>query len=331
MPVADRGVDTADQTLEQPVPRQQRRGQRQAEEQRPERRRRRSRAGPGSTPRPAADATVGARAVSATGSPVMFSVGTLTRTARAARPPTCCAGPPSETVNWPCTSTESLPWSTTPMRMAGSPRASHIARNRLSSVRGTATSTRPGGLGEQRDERVGILREARSGNRFHRPARPRRRPGSARPRTGRARPRPVRRATRRSAPRRATSRGPGRPAAARRRGGRRSTCAQIEPSNSSRVSPSRISVSPGSVPKAGRDAAAHVVDDAEHADHRGGQDRRGTGLVVEADVAAGDRNAQRRTAIRETADGLRELPHHAGVLGRAEVEAVGDRDRAWRR
>ena len=29
------------------------------------------------------------------------------------------------------------------MRVAGSPRASHMARNRLSSVRGTATSTRP--------------------------------------------------------------------------------------------------------------------------------------------------------------------------------------------
>ena len=51
------------------------------------------------------------------------------------------------------------------------------------------------------------------------------------------------------------------------------TCAQTEPSNSSWVSPSRISVSPGSVPKAGRDASVHVVDDAEHADHRGRQDR----------------------------------------------------------
>ena len=48
-----------------------------------------------------------------------------------------------ETVNKPCTSTASLPWSTTPMRVAGSPRASHIARNLLSSVRGTATITLP--------------------------------------------------------------------------------------------------------------------------------------------------------------------------------------------
>ena len=34
-----------------------------------------------------------------------------------------------------------------------------------------------------------------------------------------------------------------------------------------------------------------------------------------------------RTAVGEPADRLRELPHHAGVLGRAEVEAVGHRDR----
>ena len=77
----------------------------------------------------------------------------------------------------------------------------------------------------------------------------------------------------------------------------------------------------------GRDAALHVVDDAEHTDDRGRQDRRRPGLVVEADVAAGDRNAKCRTTIGEPADGLAELPHDAGVLGRAEVEAVGDRDR----
>ena len=79
--------------------------------------------------------------------------------------------------------------------------------------------------------------------------------------------------------------------------------------------------------QAGRDAAGDVVDHAQHADHRGGQDRRRSGLVVEADVAAGDRNAQCRTAIGETADRLGELPHHAGILRRAEVEAVGHRDR----
>jgi hypothetical protein len=36
-------------------------------------------------------------------------------------------------------------------------------------------------------------------------------------------------------------------------------------------------------------------------------------------------------AVGEAADGLGELPHHRRVLGRAEVEAVGDRERAWRR
>ena len=77
----------------------------------------------------------------------------------------------------------------------------------------------------------------------------------------------------------------------------------------------------------GRDAPVDVVDHAEHADDRRREDRRGAGLVVEADVAAGDRNAKRRTAVGETADRLTELPHHRRVLRRAEVEAVGHRDR----
>ncbi len=56
-------------------------------------------------------------------------------------------------------------------------------------------------------------------------------------------------------------------------------------------------------------------------------DRDVAGLVVEADVAAGDRDAELEAAVGEAGDGLRELPHDARVLGRAEVEAVGDRER----
>ena len=37
-------------------------------------------------------------------------------------------------------------------------------------------------------------------------------------------------------------------------------------------------------------AAPDVIDDAEHPDHRGGQDVHPGGLVVEADIAAGDRD-----------------------------------------
>ncbi len=83
----------------------------------------------------------------------------------------------------------------------------------------------------------------------------------------------------------------------------------------------------GLVAQPGGQAPGDVVDHAEHADHRGGQDGRRAGLVVEADVPAGDRNTQGRTTIRQTAHGLGELPHDAGVLRRAEVEAVRHRDR----
>ena len=57
------------------------------------------------------------------------------------------------------------------------------------------------------------------------------------------------------------------------------------------------------------------------------------GLVVEADVAAGDRDAEGGAAVGEAADRLGELPHYRRVLGRAEVQAVrhGQRPRAGRR
>ena len=104
------------------------------------------------------------------------------------------------------------------------------------------------------------------------------------------------------------------------------TCAHSEPESSSRVSPSSSDRSSGG-DEAGRRTARDVVDHAEHRDHRRRQDRGLAGLVVEADVAAGDRDAELDAAVLEPAAGLGELPHHARVLGRAEVEAVGDRQR----
>ena len=79
--------------------------------------------------------------------------------------------------------------------------------------------------------------------------------------------------------------------------------------------------------------AAHVVVDAEHSDDRGGVNGRRPGLVVEADVPAGDRHAEGGAAVREPAHGLGELPHHRGVLRRAEIQAVrhGQRARPGRR
>jgi hypothetical protein len=92
------------------------------------------------------------------------------------------------------------------------------------------------------------------------------------------------------------------------------------------VSPSSTIVSP-SVAERDRRTAGDVVDQAEHAHDRGGVDRLLRGLVVEADVAAGDRRAQRHAALGQAADGLGELPHNLGVLGGTEVEAVGGGDR----
>jgi hypothetical protein len=76
--------------------------------------------------------------------------------------------------------------------------------------------------------------------------------------------------------------------------------------------------------EAGRGTPAYVVDHAEHGDDRGRQDRGLAGLVVQRDVASRDRDPERGTGVLETTAGLGELPHHRGVLRRAEVEAVGD-------
>ena len=80
--------------------------------------------------------------------------------------------------------------------------------------------------------------------------------------------------------------------------------------------------------EAGRDALGDVLDDPEHGDDRRGQDGRLAGLVVEADVAAGHRDAELEAGVLQPAARLGELPHHVGVLGRAEVEAVRDGQRS---
>ena len=47
-----------------------------------------------------------------------------------------------------------------------------------------------------------------------------------------------------------------------------------------------------------------------------------TGLVVEADVSAGDRGSKFKTSIGQPPHRLAELPHHRRVLRGAEVQAV---------
>ena len=61
--------------------------------------------------------------------------------------------------------------------------------------------------------------------------------------------------------------------------------------------------------------------------HRGRIDVGAAALVVEADVAPDDRQAQGVAGLGQAVDGLGELPHDLGVLGVAEVEAVDHGDR----
>src|SRR5207248_3987730 len=70
-----------------------------------------------------------------------------------------------------------------------------------------------------------------------------------------------------------------------------------------------------------------VVDDADHPDHRGRVDGAALGVVVEADIAADDRQVERATGVGEPAGGLLQLPVDLRLVRVAEVQAVGDGDR----
>src|SRR6266849_2355779 len=76
--------------------------------------------------------------------------------------------------------------------------------------------------------------------------------------------------------------------------------------------------------------AGGVVENTEDANDRGGVDGFAEGFVVEADVAAGDRRAEGGAGFGDAVDGFAELPHHFGLFGAAEVEAIrgGDGARA---
>ncbi len=56
-----------------------------------------------------------------------------------------------------------------------------------------------------------------------------------------------------------------------------------------------------------------------------GEDHRDRALVVERDVAAGDRRAEHAAGVAHPADRFLELVEDLGALGVPEVEAVGDR------
>ena len=71
-----------------------------------------------------------------------------------------------------------------------------------------------------------------------------------------------------------------------------------------------------------------VVDHAKEADDGRGINVGARRLVVEADVATDNRDPEGDTGLGNAVHGLRELPHHLGVLGIAEVEAVHDGQRS---
>ena len=58
-----------------------------------------------------------------------------------------------------------------------------------------------------------------------------------------------------------------------------------------------------------------------------GQDAGALGLVVEADIAAHDREVERAAGVGHPGDGGGELAHDLGLLGIAEVHVVGDGER----
>ena len=71
-----------------------------------------------------------------------------------------------------------------------------------------------------------------------------------------------------------------------------------------------------------------VVDQPECRHDRGGVDVATPALVVQAHVATDDGDRQGPAGLGHPVDGLRQLPHHFGMLRVAEVAAVDQRHRA---
>ncbi len=77
-------------------------------------------------------------------------------------------------------------------------------------------------------------------------------------------------------------------------------------------------------------AARQVRQQAQHADDGRGPDGPAARFVVEAHVPAHDRDAEGLAGLRHALDDLGQLVVHGGVVGRAEVQAVGERRGARR-
>ena len=79
--------------------------------------------------------------------------------------------------------------------------------------------------------------------------------------------------------------------------------------------------------EARRHCLRHIVQNAHNAQHRRGINAFALGLVVERDVAAGNRRTQRRAGLADAVNGRRKLRHNLRLLRVAEVQAVGCRYR----
>src|SRR5882757_4262311 len=68
-----------------------------------------------------------------------------------------------------------------------------------------------------------------------------------------------------------------------------------------------------------------IFDEANHSDRWRWIDHAGGALVVEADVAAGDRRVKRAASLGEAFDALAQLPEIFRFVRIAEIEIVGHR------
>src|SRR5437660_987169 len=73
--------------------------------------------------------------------------------------------------------------------------------------------------------------------------------------------------------------------------------------------------------------AIRVLEQPDNANDRRWINRRAVGLVVQADIPAGDGHTERAARGANPFDRLRELPHDPRTLGVSEVEAVGRTER----
>src|SRR5947209_6186652 len=72
----------------------------------------------------------------------------------------------------------------------------------------------------------------------------------------------------------------------------------------------------------------HVLNHSHHSQYRCGIDSLAQSLVVEADVAACDRNFQFLARPSDSINRLRKLPHDMRLFRTAEVEAISRTDRS---